>query len=280
MPHIALYQGAAVTALGVFDEGSVANVLELSGTVDPAVQITGYHAHPVEETPPVRARFYVGRHHLLDGVAEIAHRALLYSRGASHPIFITVGLSAAGILLFTAITPKDHGWHNIAFEAIRICFVSLEAWLRAPSKMNEDEGSRDPLMKLVDTLINNKRFWDSVRQTAHSPLDAQKILHLLGNGLPVLSGASQVLSMAYYQARIKFIPEARRVSEHATRALESGLSVTIRAFSVRRVAFTARFMSKIRRVSAGEEDQAAAGAVEMQGYGGGDAGQQEADEGV
>ncbi|KAE8779956.1 9-cis-epoxycarotenoid dioxygenase [Hordeum vulgare] len=233
----------------------------------------------------------------LHGHYGIARRALFYARKACYPVLVMASLSAAGILLFTSVTSEDHAWHNIAYETIRISFSSLEACLLVHTKMNDDGGNqeliRDLLMKLVDTLINNKRFWDSVRQTAHSPLDAPKILHLVGNGLPVFSGACQVMSMAY-EAGLKFIPEvaerfreARRVSsaeeEQATRAVESGLSVTIRAFSVRWVTFTmskkAEWFRKIRRVPAGE-DQAAAAAMEMQGYGGIETRKQEAEEDV
>ncbi|XP_010229721.2 uncharacterized protein LOC104582090 [Brachypodium distachyon] len=119
---------------------------------------------------------------------------------------------AAGVFLLCRgmVIPQDHAWHTIAPPTIIIFTVSAEAGLLIHAQIKEDGGSnhlvRDLLMRLADTSISIYRWTHLIRQTRH-PLDAEKILRLVGSGLPVLIGACQVAWIAYKAGFVREVVE-------------------------------------------------------------------------
>lgn len=220
-------------------------------------------------------------------------------------------LSTVGGILLTMVNPEVHAWHNTAVEIVRIFFISLEACLLVYSKRNEDGDNQNSNWNLLiisdDTFIPSYRFFGSIAKT-HSPWDTEKILHLVGAGLPVLIGTGHFFWILYKahirpKAVVGWLMKIPRVfarkTEQAAGAtmggnggrdavdkaadelveVGNGLPVTTGASQVGWIAYTAgikfkfaKWFRKTRRVSAAEDEQAAGVAMEI--YGGDDSGHQ------
>ncbi|KAE8779958.1 hypothetical protein D1007_46996 [Hordeum vulgare] len=151
-------------------------------------------------------------------------------------------LMAAGVFFLCRgmVIPKDHSWHTVAIPAIKIFTVLLEACVLIHKQMKEGGGNQNSLRDLqvtvAEMLIAIYQFVDHVGN-AHSPWVAEKILHLVGSGLPVLIGACHVSWIVYKAGIISKVVE---------------------------------WLRKIARALAGEEEQVAGGAAPV-GDGDGDA---------
>ncbi|KAM0913763.1 hypothetical protein ACQ4PT_011938 [Festuca glaucescens] len=124
-------------------------------------------------------------------------------------ILCIIFVSVAGVYLLCRgmVIPTDSVWHIYAVPMVTIVTVLIDGVLLIGKQVKKtgvsEQSLRDLAIKLVETVISIIRLIN-LKEGTHKPWGVNKILHLVGSGLTVLTGIC-VIGLMVYNAGIPFL---------------------------------------------------------------------------